>query len=99
LGSGVREADILHFYSPGLPEQEIDAGGSMKQLIPALLVLTAFALWTAPSNADSPKFLTFDHAVQRTHGSNGTTITINFGTVPYHLPGGTSLSAGGWQVH
>ncbi|MGI4788306.1 MAG: glycoside hydrolase [Janthinobacterium lividum] len=44
------------------------------------------------------EFLTPDHAVQRTRWSTGTTITVNFGTVPYHSPDGSNISPGGWQV-
>ncbi len=44
----------------------------------------------------SHEFLTPDHAVQRTHWSDGTEVTVNFGASDYPLPDGRTVKALGW---
>ncbi|PAW76414.1 MAG: hypothetical protein B9S32_14990 [Verrucomicrobia bacterium Tous-C9LFEB] len=44
------------------------------------------------------RFLTPDRSVQQTVFSNGTTITVNFGTTPFSLPDGTRVGPAGFHV-
>ena len=40
----------------------------------------------------SHRWLTPDHAVQRTRFANGVTVTVNFGDQPHAMPDGTTLA-------
>jgi hypothetical protein len=44
------------------------------------------------------RFLTPDRDVQQTQFANGVTITVNFGTKPYRLPGGKEVKSAGYHV-
>lgn len=44
------------------------------------------------------RFLTPDRTVQQTVFANGTTVTVNFGTSPFSLPGGGTVSPLGFHV-
>jgi hypothetical protein len=52
---------------------------------------TSVARATGYSEMLSHRWLTDDHAVQRTRFANGVTVTVNFGETPHALPDGTTL--------
>jgi hypothetical protein len=49
------------------------------------------------SEMTSHRYLTADRDVQQTSFANGTTVTVNFGDVPYHLPDATVVEPGGFR--